>query len=193
MKYYLFILLMVVMTTIGCNNEKISKQDDQNAAVPTTTAQNSPFPSKLSNGIPVYHASIGITDSIGGPRIKFIRDTLIYALQAKYLYIDTKNELHLTDAPENLSLSQINVNTPYVMQMHLYDGAAPTGNNFQVINVGFTYSEATNISRADLADRPNWYDWDKNIQTKDFPVCTTDDVSCKAKTLLRNIVTLVFR
>ena len=193
MKYYLFIVLMVGMTTIGCNNEKISKQDDQNAAVPTTTTQNSLFPSKLSNGIPVYHAAVGITDTIGGPRIKFIRDTLIYALQAKYLYIDTKNELHLTDSPESLSLSQINVNTPYVMQMHLYDNAAPTGNNFQVINVGFTYSEATNISRAGLADRPNWYDWDKVIKTNDFPACTTADVSCKAKTLLRNIITLAYK
>ncbi len=181
------------MTTIGCNNEKNGNQDDQNLTKSSTTTQNSPFPNKLSNGIPIYHASVGITDTIGGPRIKFIRDTLIFALQSKYLYVDTDNELHLTDAPESLSLKQINTNAPYLMQMHLYDGAAPTGNNFQVINVGFTYSEATNISRSGLADRPNWYDWDKLIKTSDFPVCTTPDVSCKAKTLLKNISTLAFK
>ena len=39
----------------------------------------------------------------------------------------------------------------------------------------------------------DWYDWDKTINTKNFPACTTDNVSCKAKTLLRNIVTLAFK
>ena len=195
MKLTIFTLLLFIMTTIGCKNEKTSNQGDSPTETTTEITPevqpDNPWANALPNGTPVYHAVIGIT-LMEGPRPKFIRDTLVYALQGKYAYIDTDSELHVTDNPNDLTVNELNEFTPYVMKMTLYDGAAPTGNNFQVINVGFNVSEATNVSRAEVADRPRWYDWDKKVKMNNFPNCTTADVSCKAQNLLGNVVRLTF-
>ena len=195
MKLTIFTLLLLILTATGCKNEKTSSQDD--ATIDATETNTEPatddyWAKALPNGTPVYHAAIGIT-LMEGPRPQFIRDTLVYALQGKYVYIDTESELHLTDNPSELTVAQLNPFTPYVMKMTLYDGEAPTGNNLQVVNIAFNVNESTNVSRSEVADRPEWYNWDKKIKLSNFPTCNSPDVSCKAQNLLTNVVQLVLR
>ena len=195
----LIAMVMAIVVGVGCQNPANSTNDattnsgaaiTENEASTTETPQDSEFPNKLSNGIPVYHAVVGINDTVGGARLKFLRDTAVYALQNKFTYIDKNSILRITEQPDALATSDLHPNVAYFMKLHLYDGLAPTGNNFQVIQVSFNNSEATSVSRAAVADRPDYYVWDKKIDLELFPTCNSSDVSCKARNMIGNIARL---
>ena len=189
MKNYLYLMLLIGLISVSACNNQQEKTTNDNSTKPSI--ENTEIAEPI---IPVYYAIVGIYDEYGGARLKFLRDHAVYTLQKKYTYIDTEGEIHIADSLQlsELKLSDLNEFTPYVMQLNLYDNQTPTGTNFQVIKVSFTNSEATSVSRADVADRPSYSEWDRNINMSDFPTCKTDKVECKAQNLIGNIVRLSF-
>jgi len=195
MKHFFILIISLTLLIVSCKN---SKNDNSVADVaPTapvlTIAYDAPFATKTRSAVPVYHALIGVTNPYGGARMNYLRDVVVSKLQDKYLYIDQKSELHLVDNPDSIMLAQLHPNVRYIMKTHVYDGDAPTGYKMQLVNVSFTNSESTNVSRSELADRPDWYDWDKIIKLSDFPkACKTAEVECKATNLINNVVKMAF-
>lgn len=200
MKQLLF--LATIFFLWSCNGKEVNNtttiQNDDNA----TTAQvidpatQGEFPTKLTNGLPVYHAMIGIKDTIGGDRVKYMQELVAYTMQNKFAYVDKNNELFIVENADSLTKTMLNPFAPYVMKLHVYYDAVEIAesSNMQVINVGFNYAEATNVSRANVADRPEWYNWTNKheLKTSSLPTCTKDEVKCRAQQLVANVARLVF-
>lgn len=184
MKHTAFPLLLLATLLFWASCQRTTPTEN----LPNDNATAAPPASTL----PLYRAHVGILDTIGGPYYQFIRDTLVYALQNHYAYVDTSNELHVTPDLSAINPQALHPKVPYAMQFQVYDGLAPSSNNAQVVQLAFTSSGATSLSRADLADRPEYYNWDRQVRQSEFPTCTTTDYSCKAKQLYRDIARLAF-
>lgn len=194
MKHLIIFLLSISILMTNCKNEETSTPTD-NTTVPAqpTIDYDAPFAKSTRSAVPVYHALIGVTNPYGGARMDYLRDMVVNKLHSKYLYIDEASELHLVDNADSVFMTQLHPNVRYIMKTHVYDGEAPTGYSMQLVNVSFTNSEATNVSRTELADRPDWYSWNKEINMSNFPkTCNTADVECKATNLLNNVMRMAF-
>lgn len=178
----------ILLTTIAAILFLFTACQSEQTPPPPATAQAAAPAATL----PVYDAHIGILDTLGGPFYQFIRDTLVYALQDRYAYIDTSSELHITTSLDQIAPDHLHLRVPYAMRFRVYDGIAPRGNNAQVVQLSFTSSGASSLSRTDFADRPEYTNWDRTIHQSQFPTCTTTDYSCKARLLYRDIARLAF-
>lgn len=181
-----FVLLATLLTLASACQRPNSPTTDGLSANADT------LPVTATASIPVYRAHVGILDTLGGPYYQFLRDTLVYALQDRYAFIDTSSELHITTDLQAISPQLLHPHVPYAMQFQVYDGLAPSGNNAQVIQLSFTSSGASSLSRADFAERPEYSNWDRTVHQSAFPTCTSTDFSCKAKMLHRDIARLAF-
>lgn len=196
MKHLTILLLSILLIFTQCrNNDNTTTADNttsQEQAAPSVD-YDAPFAKSTRNAVPVYHALIGVTNPYGGDRMDYLENLVTYELQAKYLYIDKASELHKVDSPDSVYMQQLHPEVRYIMKTHVYKGEAPTGFSMQLVNVSFTNSEATNVSRTELADRPDWYNWDKNIEMSNFPkTCNTAEVECKGTNLLNNVMRMAF-
>ena len=73
MKHWIFILSIFVL--YSCNDTKKTSTTENTETIDTTSTNSTTtadveFPQNLQNGTPVFHAVIGIKDTIGGPRSK---------------------------------------------------------------------------------------------------------------------------
>lgn len=199
MKQLLFLVTLLFLWGCGSketNNTTIKTNDNAANAQVIDPATQGEFPTKLTNGLPVYHAMIGVKDTIGGPRVKYMQELVAYTMQNKFAYVDKNNELFIVENADSLTKSMLNPFAPYVMKLHVYYDAIEIAesSNMQVINVGFNSAEATNVSRANLADRPEWYNWTNKheLKTNSLPTCTKNEVKCRAQQLVANVARLVF-
>ncbi len=195
MKYFTIIVLGLALAISSCkNNKSENTAENVNEPAPAPTIDyDAEFANVSRSNVPVYHALVGVTNPYGGARMNYLRDFVVAQLQYKFLYIDKDSELHLVEKADSVQLNELHPKVQYLMKTHVYDGEAPTGFKMQLVNVSFTNSEATNVSRSEIADRPDWYDWDKKIKLSNFPKdCRTADVECKATNLVNNIVKMAF-
>lgn len=199
MKHLIFIFSIFVL--FSCNDNQTTSTT-KNTPTADTTSTNPPttaeveFPQNLQSGIPVFHAIIGIKDTIGGPRVKYKKDLVHYDLDKKFAFVDKNNALFVTDQPDTIDVKNLHQYAKYVMKMHVYfDTVSDNGYNFQVINVGFNYNEATSTSRGKAATRPDLSLWQdrNNISTKSISTCTkNDELKCQGEQLVANVAKLVF-
>ena len=123
-------------------------------------------------------------------------DLVNYNLNKKFAFVNKNNELFVTDQPDTIDVKNLHQHAKYVMKMHVYfDAVSDNGYNFQVVNVGFNYNEATSTSRGKAATRPSLSLWqDRNsITTKSLSTCTKNDkLECQAEQLVANVAKLVF-
>jgi len=189
-----------LFTIYSCNNKKTTSTTE-NASLTDTTAVTTPtadveFPQTLQDGTPVFHAIIGVKDTIGGPRIRYKRDMIHYNLDKKYAFVNKDNELFVTEEPDTVNVESLHQHAKYIMKMHVYfDSVSDNGYNFQVVNVGFNYNEATSTSRGKAATRPSLSLWtDRNaITTKSLSTCKkNDEIECQAEQLVASVAKLAF-
>ena len=79
MKHWIFILSIFVL--YSCNDKKSTAETENTTSTDaitetTTSTEDVEFPQKLSNGTILFHAIIGIKDTIGGPRVKYKMDMI---------------------------------------------------------------------------------------------------------------------
>jgi hypothetical protein len=199
MKHWIFILSIFVL--YSCNDKKSTAETENTTSTDaitetTTSTEDVEFPQKLSNGTILFHAIIGIKDTIGGPRVKYKMDMINYNLNKKFAFVDKNSEVFVTDQPDTVDIKNLHQYAKYIMKMHVYsDSVSDNGYNFQVINVGFNYNEATSTSRGKAATRPDLSLWTNrnSISTKNLSSCKKNDkLECQAEQLVANVAKLAF-
>ncbi len=200
MKHWIFILSIFVF--YSCNDKKTAAiTDNANSTDTTSAVEKTPtaeveFPQVLQNGTPIFHAVIGIKDTIGGPRIKYKRDMINYNLNKKFAFVDKNNAVFVTDQPDTIKVGNLHQYAKYVMKMHVYfDSVSDNGYNLQVVNVGFNYNEATSTSRGKAATRPDFSLWQNrgSMTTKSLSTCKkNDELKCQAEQLVASVAKLAF-
>lgn len=198
MKHWILILSIFVL--YSCNDKKETSTTNNTTTIDTTTVTTPTaeveFPQTLQDGTPVFHAIIGIKDTIGGPRIKYKRELVHYELHGKFAFVDKKNNLFVTKEPDTIDVEDLHEYAKYAMKMHVYfDNVSDNGYNFQVINVGFNYNEATSTSRGKAATRPDFSLWTNrgDVNTKSLSTCKKNaELKCQAEQLVASVAKLVF-
>ena len=200
MKYWILILSIFVL--YSCNDKKTAPATENTNATDTTSiTEKAPkadveFPQALENGTLVFHAIIGVKDTIGGPRIKYKRDMINYNLNKKFAFVDKNSAVFVTDQPDTVDVKNLHQYAQYIMKMHVYfDSVSDNGYNFQIVNVGFNYNEATSTSRGKAATRPDLSLWqDRNsMTTKSLSTCKKNaELECQAEQLVANVAKLAF-
>ena len=124
MKYWILILSIFVL--YSCNDKKTaSATENTNATDTTNITEKAPkadveFPQALENGTLVFHAIIGVKDTIGGPRIKYKRDMINYNLNKKFAFVDKNSAVFVTDQPDTVDVKNLHQYAQYIMKMHVY-------------------------------------------------------------------------
>jgi hypothetical protein len=199
MKYWMFITAIAFL--YSCKDQQESASTTANSistdtVATTQTAKEVQFPTALQNGMPVFHAIIGVKDTVGGPRIKYKQDMINYHLGGKFAFVTKDNALFVTTQPDTVDAKNLHPYAKYIMKMHVYfDTVSDNGYNFQVVNVGFNYNEATSTSRQKAATRPDLSIWeDRNsITTESISTCKKNDkLDCQAEQLVASVAKLVF-
>lgn len=190
----LLIFCFSICCLIACQESSDSTSSTQEVTENTETVDattQGDFPSRLKNGLLVYHSLIGITDTIGGDRVRYMCDMVTYNLNKKFVFVDKDNELFVTDNPDTINAANLHQHVPYVMKMHAYTGAvSDNGQNVQIVNLGFNYNEATQVGRAKAADRPEFYNWKDrpNLKASSIPACEDrTKLECRAQQLVRTV------
>ena len=175
----LYILIGIVLVLFACGQTNDST--DTGNEVETNYMK--------ANGydIPVYHGFLEIYDTIQNSNTKHFIDSMGYALQEKFFFVDARNEIRGTMNPDEINLERMNPNFPYILQTHVK--GAPAEGNYQVIKVHFMSDTQPFITRT---RRIKAFTGGGVPNTTFFADCADPTIGCNIKYNLKRIAKMFF-
>lgn len=184
MKLPYFLLFIVAIGIMACKN-------DATPSMQTPQYQQPILLQQTNKNVPVFHTYIEITDTILSPNTKFFTDSIVYALQSKYIFIDPGQEIRVLADPHTITPAEISQYFPYIMQMHI--GQAPAAGNFQKITVGYTVTQTSFMHLVQRVQGAKPTNMTSDFATTYWPSCGEDTPGCRVKYMVSNIVSMAFK